>query len=66
VIRVSALPVELTLNKLCIQQLMGFFMSPLSNTSPSAKPPEVMNLYMYMKTYACIFVYTHEFIFMIV
>jgi hypothetical protein len=48
VIRVSALPVELTMNKLCIQQLMGFFMSPLSNSQPSAKPSEVLNLCMYI------------------
>lgn len=42
VIRVSALPVEFTMNKICIQQLLGFFLAPPSSFSTPNSPSEVL------------------------
>ena len=43
VIRISALPIEITLNKLCIQQLIGLFLAPASSSNKSKSPRSDIN-----------------------
>ena len=38
VIRISALPIEITLNKLCIQQLIGMFLAPAASPHKTKSP----------------------------